>query len=86
MCGDSSPKSSNLRIPCKANEHAVRDALAYRNLLPRIGTVYLKARYTNVDPRIERFPRDATAKRVVFRRFSERGWSQHSTNRIRPCR
>ena len=42
-------------ITCKANEHAVLDTDAFRALLKRTGTVYMKGDWTNENPAITRF-------------------------------
>jgi thiol:disulfide interchange protein DsbD len=42
-------------ITCKANEHAVLDTAAFRDLLRSTGTVYMKGDWTNVDPDISAF-------------------------------
>ncbi len=42
-------------ITCKANEHAVLDTPAFRDLLQRTGAVYMKGDWTNVDPEISAF-------------------------------
>ena len=42
-------------ITCKANEHVVLDTPAFRDLLKRTGTVYMKGDWTNVDPVISAF-------------------------------
>jgi thiol:disulfide interchange protein DsbD len=42
-------------ITCKANEHAVLDTAAFRDLLRRTGTVYMKGDWTNEDPAITAF-------------------------------
>jgi thiol:disulfide interchange protein DsbD len=42
-------------ITCKANEHAVLDTAAFRALLQRTGTVYMKGDWTNEDPAITAF-------------------------------
>jgi thiol:disulfide interchange protein DsbD len=42
-------------ITCKANEHAVLDTAAFRALLRRTGTVYMKGDWTNEDPAITAF-------------------------------
>ena len=42
-------------ITCQANEHAVLDTAAFRDLLKRTGTVYMKGDWTNEDPAITAF-------------------------------
>jgi thiol:disulfide interchange protein len=42
-------------VTCKANEHTVLDTRAFRNLLERTGTVYMKGDWTDVDPDISAF-------------------------------
>ena len=42
-------------ITCQANEHAVLDTAAFRDLLERTGTVYMKGDWTNEDPAITAF-------------------------------
>lgn len=42
-------------ITCQANEHAVLDTTAFRDLLKRTGTVYMKGDWTNEDPAITAF-------------------------------
>lgn len=42
-------------ITCKANEHAVLDTAAFRELLKRTGTTYMVGDWTNVDPTIGAF-------------------------------
>ncbi|MEO7071742.1 MAG: thioredoxin family protein, partial [Rhodanobacter sp.] len=42
-------------VTCKANEHAVLDTDAFRNLLARTGAVYMRGDWTNVDPAISAF-------------------------------
>ncbi len=42
-------------VTCKANEHAVLDTAAFRNLLARTGAVYMRGDWTNVDPAISTF-------------------------------
>lgn len=44
-------------ITCQANEHAVLDTDAFRALLKRTGTVYMKGDWTNEDPAITAFLR-----------------------------
>jgi thiol:disulfide interchange protein len=39
-------------VTCKANEYAVLDTQAFRNLLHRTGAVYMKGDWTDVDPEI----------------------------------
>jgi len=42
-------------ITCKANEHAVLDTQAFRELLKKTGAVYMKGDWTNEDPAITDF-------------------------------
>ncbi|MCW8807322.1 MAG: protein-disulfide reductase DsbD [Rhodanobacter sp.] len=42
-------------VTCKANEHTVLDTQAFRDLLQRTGTVYMKGDWTDVDPDIGAF-------------------------------
>lgn len=42
-------------VTCKANEHAVLDTDAFRALLARTGTVYMKGDWTDVNPTIAAF-------------------------------
>jgi thiol:disulfide interchange protein DsbD len=42
-------------VTCKANEHAVLDTTAFRDLLARTGAVYMRGDWTNVDPAISAF-------------------------------
>ena len=42
-------------VTCKANEHTVLDTAAFRDLLQRTGTVYMKGDWTDVDPTIAAF-------------------------------
>ena len=42
-------------ITCKANEHAVLDTPAFRDVLNRTGAVYMKGDWTDVNPMIEAF-------------------------------
>jgi thiol:disulfide interchange protein DsbD len=42
-------------VTCKANEHAVLDTAAFRDLLKRTGTVYMKGDWTDVNPTISAF-------------------------------
>lgn len=42
-------------VTCKANEHAVLDTQAFRDLLKRTGTVYMVGDWTDVNPTIEAF-------------------------------
>ena len=42
-------------VTCKANEHTVLDTAAFRALLQRTGTVYMKGDWTDVDPVISAF-------------------------------
>ncbi|MHC1479439.1 protein-disulfide reductase DsbD family protein [Frateuria aurantia] len=42
-------------ITCKANEHVVLDAPAFRQLMRQSGAVYMKGDWTDVDPAISRF-------------------------------
>jgi thiol:disulfide interchange protein len=42
-------------VTCKANEHAVLDTDAFRDLLKRTGTVYMKGDWTDVNPTISAF-------------------------------
>ena len=42
-------------VTCKANEHAVLDTPAFRDLLQRTGTVYMKGDWTDVNPAISAF-------------------------------
>ena len=42
-------------VTCKANEHAVLDTAAFRDLLKRTGTVYMQGDWTDVNPTIEAF-------------------------------
>jgi thiol:disulfide interchange protein len=42
-------------VTCKANEHTVLDTAAFRALLERTGTVYMKGDWTDVDPTIAAF-------------------------------
>ncbi len=42
-------------VTCKANEHAVLDTAAFRDLLARTGAVYMRGDWTNVDPAISAF-------------------------------
>ncbi len=42
-------------ITCKANEHAVLNTDAFRDLLKRTGAVYMKGDWTNEDPAITAF-------------------------------
>mgnify|MGYP001150019078 CR=1 FL=1 len=42
-------------VTCKANEHAVLDTHAFRDLLQRTGAVYMKGDWTDVDPAISAF-------------------------------
>jgi thiol:disulfide interchange protein DsbD len=42
-------------ITCKANEHAVLNTEAFRDLLKRTGAVYMKGDWTNEDPAITAF-------------------------------
>jgi thiol:disulfide interchange protein DsbD len=42
-------------VTCKANEHAVLDTDAFRALLKRTGTVYMKGDWTDVNPTIAAF-------------------------------
>lgn len=42
-------------VTCKANEHAVLDTQAFRNLLQRTGAVYMKGDWTDVNPAISAF-------------------------------
>jgi thiol:disulfide interchange protein DsbD len=44
-------------VTCKANEHTVLDTQAFRNLLQRTGTVYMKGDWTDVNPTIGDFLR-----------------------------
>jgi len=42
-------------VTCKANEHAVLDTQAFRDLLKRTGAVYMKGDWTDVNPTISAF-------------------------------
>ncbi len=42
-------------VTCKANEHTVLDTAAFRDLLQRTGTVYMKGDWTDVNPTIAAF-------------------------------
>jgi thiol:disulfide interchange protein DsbD len=42
-------------VTCKANEHTVLDTQAFRDLLQRTGTVYMKGDWTDVNPTISAF-------------------------------
>lgn len=42
-------------VTCKANEHTVLDTQAFRDLLQRTGTVYMKGDWTDVNPDISAF-------------------------------
>ena len=42
-------------VTCKANEHAVLDGDAFKALLKRTGTIYMKGDWTNEDPAISTF-------------------------------
>ncbi|HZY33948.1 MAG TPA: protein-disulfide reductase DsbD [Rhodanobacter sp.] len=42
-------------VTCKANEHAVLDTQAFRELLQRTGAVYMKGDWTDVNPAISAF-------------------------------
>ena len=42
-------------VTCKANEHAVLDTPAFRDLLQRTGAVYMKGDWTDVNPAISAF-------------------------------
>ncbi|WP_130619252.1 protein-disulfide reductase DsbD family protein [Dyella amyloliquefaciens] len=42
-------------VTCKANEHAVLDTEAFRELLKKTGAVYMKGDWTNEDPAITAF-------------------------------
>jgi thiol:disulfide interchange protein DsbD len=42
-------------VTCKANEHAVLDTQAFRDLLQRTGAVYMKGDWTDVNPTISAF-------------------------------
>jgi thiol:disulfide interchange protein len=42
-------------VTCKANEHAVLDTQAFRDLLQRTGAVYMKGDWTDVNPAISAF-------------------------------
>ncbi|ULU25540.1 protein-disulfide reductase DsbD family protein [Dyella terrae] len=42
-------------VTCKANEHAVLDTDAFRDLLKKTGAVYMKGDWTNEDPAITAF-------------------------------
>lgn len=42
-------------VTCKANEYAVLDTRAFRNLLAQTGAVYMKGDWTDVDPEIGDF-------------------------------
>ena len=42
-------------VTCKANEHAVLDTQAFRDLLQRTGAVYMKGDWTDVNPVISAF-------------------------------
>ncbi|MFC5527304.1 protein-disulfide reductase DsbD family protein [Rhodanobacter ginsengisoli] len=42
-------------VTCKANEHAVLDTQAFRDLLERTGAVYMKGDWTDVNPTISAF-------------------------------
>ena len=42
-------------VTCKANEHAVLDTDAFRNLLKQTGAVYMKGDWTDVNPTISAF-------------------------------
>jgi len=42
-------------VTCKANEHAVLDGDAFKALLKRTGTIYMKGDWTNEDPAISAF-------------------------------
>ncbi len=42
-------------VTCKANEHAVLDTDAFRDLLKRTGAVYMKGDWTDVNPTIATF-------------------------------
>ncbi|KZC42518.1 hypothetical protein RHOFW510R12_37730 [Rhodanobacter sp. FW510-R12] len=42
-------------VTCKANEHAVLNTQAFRNLLRRTDTVYMKGDWTDVNPAISAF-------------------------------
>ncbi|MEI7036649.1 protein-disulfide reductase DsbD [Fulvimonas yonginensis] len=42
-------------VTCKANEHTVLDTAAFRDLLRRTGTVYMKGDWTDVNPTIAAF-------------------------------
>jgi len=42
-------------VTCKANEHAVLDTDAFRELLKKTGTVYMKGDWTDVNPTIAAF-------------------------------
>ncbi|MDE2308405.1 MAG: protein-disulfide reductase DsbD [Xanthomonadaceae bacterium] len=42
-------------VTCKANEHTVLDTQAFRDLLQRTGTVYMKGDWTDVNPTVGAF-------------------------------
>jgi thiol:disulfide interchange protein len=42
-------------VTCKANEHAVLDGDAFKDLLKRTGAVYMKGDWTDVNPTISAF-------------------------------
>jgi len=42
-------------VTCKANEHTVLDTQAFRDLLQRTGTIYMKGDWTDEDPAISAF-------------------------------
>jgi thiol:disulfide interchange protein len=65
-------------VTCKANEHAVLDTDAFRNLLARTGAVYMKGDWTDVNPTIaaflEHYHSPGVPLYVVFPAGGGKGW------------
>ena len=69
-------------VTCKANEHAVLDTDAFRDLLAKTGAVYMKGDWTDVNPTISRLP----AAIPLARRAAVRGVSEATAVRAGNCR